>query len=104
VESVPDLTVTARRVGDLESRTEEYDVALRVAEGPPETLHVKYLASRAYEINAGLDACVEAARKAIASTGLNARPTDEAISKLSWRTIQGAKYGGGEPNTGTLPL
>jgi hypothetical protein len=101
---MPELIVTARRVGDLESRTEEYDVSLAVDDGPSETLRVKYLASRAYEINAALDACVEAARRVIAGAGLEARPSDEAISKLSWRAVQGAKYEGGEPNTGTLPL
>lgn len=101
---MPELSVTARRVGDLESRTEEYEVFLAVDGGAPKTLHVKYLASRAYEINAGLDACVEAAREAIAEAGLEARPTDEALSQLSWRAMQGAKYEGGEPGTRTLEL
>lgn len=98
------LTLTARRVGDFESRTEEYEVGFEIDGAPPRTVHVRYLASRAYEINAGLDLCVEAVRATISDAGLDVRPTDETLSKLSWRTIQSAKYEEGAPKTATLEL
>lgn len=102
---MPALKVTARRVGDLESRTEEYEVGFTVGDAPPKTLTVKYQAARAYEINAALDRCVEAARGVMRDHDPGrAQPTDEALSKLSWRTVQSAKYEGGAPKTATLEL
>jgi hypothetical protein len=102
---MPQLNLTARRIGDLESRTEEYEVAFAVGDSRGESLTVKYQAARAYEINAALDACVETARRVIRAhdPGL-AQPTDEALSQLSWRTIQSVKYEGGAPKTSTLDL
>jgi hypothetical protein len=100
---MPELSCTVRRVGDLESRTEEYEVSCAVEGGRPHELSIKYQAARAYEINASLDAAGEAARAAISETcpGLKG-PTDEALSKFAWRTIQSAKYEGGEPLTSKL--
>ena len=92
------LVCTVRRIGDYESRTEEYEIAYSAGEAPPHTLRIKYQAARAYEINAALDAAVEAAREAIAGDDPDAKgPTDEALSKFSWRAIQAAKYEEGEP-------
>ena len=100
---MPELSYTVRRVGDLESRTEEYEVSYAVEGTAPRELRVKYQAARAYEINAALDAAVEAARAAIFDAGLQG-PTDEALSKFSWRSIQSAKYERGEPLTSRLQL
>src|SRR5918912_1005581 len=95
---MPELKCTIRRVGDYESRTEEYEVAYAVGRATPRVLLIKYQAARAYEINAALDAAVEVAREAIAEADPDQRgPTDEALSKFSWRTIQSAKYEHGEP-------
>jgi hypothetical protein len=102
-----ELTCTARRVGDFESRTEEYEMIFSTGEGDraaERTLGVKYLASRAYEINAGLDAAVEVARETISSAGLDARPTDEALAKFAWRTLQSVKYEEGSSKTGRLEI
>lgn len=103
---MPELVCTARRVGDHESRTEEYELAFAVGEAPPKKLEIKYQAARAYEINAALDSCVEAARAAIAEADLSlaGKPTDESLSQLSWRTLQAAKYEAGEPCTATFGL
>jgi hypothetical protein len=100
---MPELTCTARRIGDYESRTEEYEVSYTVGEGVPRGLRIKYQAARAYEINASLDAAVKTAREAIseADPGLKG-PTDEALSKFSWRAIQASKYEEGEPRSSTL--
>ena len=98
-----ELSCTVRRVGDLESRTEEYEMSYGVEGMPPHELRVKYQAARAYEINASLDASVEAARAAISDAGLQG-PTDEALSQFAWRTIQSAKYERGEPLTSRLEL
>jgi hypothetical protein len=102
---MPELSCTVRRVGDLESRTEEYEMSYAVEGMPPRELNVKYQAARAYEINAALDAAVETARAAIsdADPALK-RPTDEALSQFAWRTIQSAKYERGEPLTSRLQL
>jgi hypothetical protein len=92
------LDCTARRVGDYESRTEEYELAFAVGQSPPHGLKIRYQAARAYEINAALDAAVEAAREAIADVDPGQRgPTEEALAKFSWRAIQAAKYEEGEP-------
>ena len=102
---MPELSCTVRRIGDLDSRTEEYEMSYALEDVPPRGLTIKYQAARAYEINAALDAAVEAARSMIseADPGLGS-PTDEALSKFAWRTIQSAKYEGGEPLTSRLQL
>lgn len=101
---MPDLTCTARRVGDYDSRTEEYELSFTVGDASPHELRVRYQAARAYEINAALDAAVETARAAIAESGLSARPTDEALSKFTWRAMQSVKYDEGESKTSILNL
>jgi hypothetical protein len=102
---MPELSCTARRVGDYESRTEEYEILFAVGEAAPRGLRVKYQAARAYEINAALDAAVEAARAAISEADPSlAQPTDEALSQFSWRTIQSAKYQEGSAMTSRLEL
>jgi len=100
---MPELSCTVRRLGDYESRTEEYEVAYAVGQRTPRGLRIKYQAARAYEINAALDAAVEVAREAIAEADPDHRgPTEEALSKFSWRTIQSAKYEQGEPRSSSL--
>lgn len=100
---MPELKCTVRRVGDYESRTEEYDVAYAVGESKPRRLRIKYQAARAYEINAALDAAVEVARVAICDADPNLKgPTHEAISKFSWRVIQSSKYEEGGARSSSL--
>ncbi len=101
-----ELLCTARRIGDYESRTEEYELAFAVADAPPETVQVKYQAARAFEINAALDQCVETARAAIAASApsLASKPTDESLSQLSWKTLQSVKYDEGASKTAQLEL
>jgi len=100
---MPLLSCTVRRIGDHESRTEEYEVAYVVGRATPRVLLIKYQAARAYEINAALDAAVEMAREAIAEADPDQRgPTDEALSKFSWRTIQSAKYELGASRSSSL--
>ena len=103
---MPELFCTAKRLGDHESRTEEYELTFAVGEAPPKKLKIKYKAARAYEINAALDSCVEAARAAIveADRDLAGKPTDGSLSQLSWKTLQSAKYEAGEPRTSTFEL
>src|SRR5919107_502293 len=97
------VSCTVRRVGDHESRTEEYEVAYVVGRATPHVLLIKYQAARAYEINAALDAAVEVAREAMAEADPDqSGPTDEALSKFSWRTIQSAKYELGAPRSSSL--
>ena|SRR5918993_231909 len=93
---MPQLDCTVRRIGDYESRTEEYEIVLSA--GPSSRgLKIKYQAARAYEINAALDAAVGAAREAISDDDPVQRgPTDEALAKFFWRAIQAAKYEEGE--------
>ena len=62
---MPELTCIARRVGEYESRTEEYELLYAAGDAAPRGLRIKYQAARAYEINAALDAAVEEARAAI---------------------------------------
>jgi hypothetical protein len=102
---MPELSCTARHVGDYESRTEEYEVLYAVGEAASRGLRIEYQAARAYEINAALDDAVETARGVIseADPGLEG-PTDRALSQLTWRAIQSAKYGEGEPRTSRLAL
>ena len=103
---MPKLSCTARRLGEYESRTEEYELAFTVDDTSPNVLRVKYQAARAYEINAALEACTEAAREAIAKAhpDLARKPTDESLFQLSWKTLQSAKYREGVPKKGTLQL
>jgi hypothetical protein len=97
------LSCTVRRVGDHESRTEEYEIAYAVGHAAPRELRIKYQAARAYEINAAINAAVEVAGEAIAEADPDLRgPTEEALSKFSWRAIQSAKYEQGEPRTSSL--
>ncbi|MGI8910822.1 MAG: hypothetical protein ACR2JR_09770 [Rubrobacteraceae bacterium] len=100
---MPELTCTAHRAGDYESRTEEYEMTFS-AGGAKRTLAVKYQAARAYEINAGLDAAVETARETIAAANLDARPTDGALSQFAWRTLQSVKYEEGGSKTSRLEI
>ncbi|HEV2092668.1 MAG TPA: hypothetical protein VGR18_05830 [Rubrobacter sp.] len=102
---MPQLTCAARRIGDQESRTEEYELRFTVGEGPGRAVEVKYQAARAFEINAALDAATETARGALSDHDpLLPQPTDEALAKFSWRTLQSAKYEGGETRTSSLEL
>jgi hypothetical protein len=95
---MPELECTVRRIGDYESRTEEYEIIYSVGQGRPRGLEIKYQAARAYEINAALDMAVKVARRAIAEDDPDQRgPPDEALSKFSWRAIQAAKYEEGRP-------
>ncbi len=98
-----ELVCTVRRVGDYESRTEEYELVYSVGQATPHGLRIKYQAARAYEINAALDKSVKVAREAIAEEdpGLKG-PTHEALAKFSWRAIQSAKYDEGEWRSSTL--
>ena len=100
-----ELTCAARRVGDQESRTEEYELRFAVGDGDGRAVRVKYQAARAYEINAALDAATETARAVLADGAPDRpHPTDEALAKFSWRTLQSAKYEGGETKTASLEL
>jgi hypothetical protein len=48
---------------------------------------------------------VEAARSVIVEASPELKgPTDEALAKFSWRSIQYAKYEEGEPKTSTLDI
>lgn len=99
-----EITCSARRIGDFDSRTEEYELTFFVKASEPRTLAVKYQAARAFEINAALDAAVETAREAIGVAGLDARPTDETLSQLAWKTLQSVKYDEGASKTASRPL
>ena len=100
---MPELSCTVRRVGDYESRTEEYEISYAVGDARPRGLRIRYQAARAYEINAALDAAVEAARATISEAGLEG-PTDEILSKFTWRAIQSAKYEEGASRISHLGL
>ena len=100
---MPELSCTARRVGDYESRTEEYEISYAVGDATPRGLRIKYQAARAYEINAALDAALESARAALSERGLEG-PTDEVLSKFTWQAIQSAKYEEGASRTSHLEL
>jgi hypothetical protein len=102
---MPELSCTVRRVGDYESRTEEYELSYAVGDAKPRGLRIKYQAARAYEINSALDAVVETARGAISEADPDlGEPTDEALSQFTWRAIQAAKYEEGEARTSHLEL
>jgi hypothetical protein len=102
---MPELTCAARRIGDVESRTEEYELRFSVGDAPARAVEVRYQAARAFEINAALDAATGTARGAISAHDPNRpQPTDEALAKFSWRTLQSAKYEGGDTRTAALEL
>ena len=102
---MPDLICAVRRIGDQESRTEEYELRFSAGDEPPRILEVKYQAARAFEINAALDAATETARGALSANDPDLpQPTDEALAKFSWRTLQSAKYEGGETRSASLDL
>lgn len=103
---MPHLTLTVRRIGDFESRTEEYELSFTAGEAEPENLRIKYQAARAYEINAALDAATQTAREAIrkAHPDLATKPSDGALSQLAWRGIQAAKYEQGAAKVSRLEL
>lgn len=103
---MPELTCTARRLGDYESRTEEYEVSFSLDGGAPKTIQIKYQAARAFEINASLDSSVDAAREAIGGSrpDLTDKPSDEVLSQLTWRTMQSAKYEEGEPRSSSREI
>jgi hypothetical protein len=102
---MPELSCTVRRVGDYESRTEEYELSYAVGDAKPRGLRIKYQAARAYEINSALDAVVETARSAISEADPDLEePTDETLSQFTWRAIQAAKYEEGEARTSHLDL
>ena len=102
---MPDLICAARRIGDQESRTEEYELRFSAGDAPPRILEVRYQAARAFEINAALDAATESARATISENHPDLpQPTDEALAQLSWRTLQAAKYEGGGRKVSMLEL
>lgn len=103
---MPELSCTARRIGDYESRTEEYDLSFSVDGSEPRTLQIKYQAARAFEITRSLDWAVETARKAIADfdPDLAKSPSDESLSQFCWKTLQSAKYEEGEAKTSTMQV
>lgn len=104
ISGMAEITCTARRIGDFESRTEEYELTFFADPSKKRVLEIKYQAARAFEINAALDAAVESAREAIAAASLDARPTDETLSQLAWKTLQSVKYDEGAPKTDSRPL
>ncbi|CAN5697093.1 hypothetical protein BH24ACT20_BH24ACT20_14570 [soil metagenome] len=101
-----ELSCTARRIGDYESRTEEYELSFAVDGAGLRTIQVKYQAARAYEINAALDSAVEAARESIseAAPDLETQPNDGTLSQFAWRAIQSVKYDEGAEKTSRLGL
>ena len=100
---MPQLDCTVRRIGDYESRTEEYELVFSVGPAARRRLEIKYQAARAYEINGALDRAVVVARETIAVDAPAQRgPTEEALAKFSWRAIQAAKYEEGKPVTSSL--
>jgi hypothetical protein len=101
-----ELFCTARRIGDYESRIEEYEITFAVGDAPPKTLKIQYQAARAYEINIALEACVETARAVIteANPTLTHRLTDESLSQFSWKTLRSVKYDEGASRTAVLVL
>lgn len=104
---MPQLTCTARRIGDYESRTEEYELTFAAGDDKPRSLEIKYQAARAFEINAALDSSVETARVVLAEAydpGVASRPTEEALAQLAWKTLQSAKYGEGAPQQRVMEL
>ena len=104
---MPQLTCTARRIGDYESRTEEYELTFASGEAKSRSLRIKYQAARAFEINAALDQSAETARVALKEAfepEVASRPTEEALAQLAWKTLQSAKYEEGAPQQRILEL
>src|SRR3712207_2637117 len=102
---MPELSCTVRRVGDSASRTEEYEISYAVGASRPRGLRITYQAARPYEIIAALDAAVESARGALSEANPSLEgPTDEVLSKFTWRAIQSAKYEEGASRTSHLGL
>ena len=104
---MPELTCTARRIGDYESRTEEYELTFAAGDAEPRSLRIKYQAARAFEINAALDQSAEAARTVLADAypqDLAGHPTEEALAQLAWKSLQSAKYEEGATQRRTLEL
>lgn len=100
------MSCTARRIGDYESRTEEYELIFAVDGALPRRLAVRYQAARAYEINAALDEAVETAREAIEAGApeLETQPNDGTLSQFAWRAMQSVKYGEGAEKTSRMEL
>ena len=104
---MPQLTCTARRIRDYESRTEEYELTFAAGDAEPQSLEIKYQAARAFEINAALDSSVETARAVLAKAydpEVARRSTEESLAQLAWKTLQSAKYGEGAPQQRVLEL
>ena len=104
---MPELTCTARRIGDYESRTEEYELTFAAAGAEPRSLQIKYQAARAFEIKVALDLSAETARTVLADAyppDLAGKPTEEALAQLAWKTLQSAKYEEGAPQQRVLKL
>ncbi len=103
---MPELSCTARRTGDYESRTEEYELSFSVDGAEPRMLDVKYQAARAYEITRSLDWATETARAAIADVNpdLAKSPSDESLSQFAWKAMQSVKYEEGESKTSTMEV
>lgn len=101
-----ELICTVRRIGDYESRTEEYGLSYTVDGEAPRTIEVKYQAARAYEINAALDSAVEIARESMSEAvpDISPQPNDGTISQFTWRAMQSVKYDEGAEKTSQLPL
>ena len=104
---MPELTCTPRRIGDYQSRTEEYELTCAAGHAEPRTLKIKYQAARAFDINAALDSSAETARAALVDAyepDVAGRPTEEALAQLAWKTLQSAKYEEGAPQQRVLEL
>ena len=104
---MPELACTARRIGDYESRTEEYELTFEAGDAEPRSLRIKYQAARAFEINAALDSSVETARTVLADAydpDVANKPTEESLAQLAWKTLQSAKYEEGAPQRRVLEL
>lgn len=102
---MPELACTARRIGDYESRTEEYELTFEAGDAEPRSLRIKYQAARAFEINAALDSSVETARTVLADAYDDPNgPTEESLAQLAWKTLQSAKYEEGAPQRRVLEL
>ena len=103
---MPELSCTARRIGDYESRTEEYELSFSVDGAEPRTLQIKYQAARAYEITRSLDWATETAREAIADVDpyLAKSPSDESLSQFAWKAMQSVKYEEGWSKTSTMEV
>ena len=84
---MPELSCTVRRIGDYESRTEEYEVVYYAVARGVARAKIKYQAARAFEINAALDASAQVARRAIADED----PELKGQPKKHWPSLPGAR-------------